>query len=63
MADWITTDEAAKISLYDVQHVRRLIREKKIIAQKKGGQYWVDLKSLLDYLKSVGRPTSPLQSE
>jgi excisionase family DNA binding protein len=53
MADWITTDEAAEISGYNIQHLRALIREQKIKADKKGGQYWVDRQSLSDYLQAM----------
>lgn len=51
MADWISVEEAAELSGYNAEHIRRLIRGKQISAQKKGGQWWVDQKSLLAYLK------------
>jgi excisionase family DNA binding protein len=51
MADWITTEEAVQLSGYNIQHIRKLIRRKQIAAEKKGGQYWVDRHSLLDYIK------------
>lgn len=50
MSDWITTDEAVELSGYNIQYVRELVRDKKIKAQKKGGSYWVDKQSLLDYI-------------
>ena len=53
MADWIDTDEAAKISGYHVNYLRTLLREAKIAAKKKGGAYWIDRQSLLDYIKTA----------
>ena len=53
MADWITTDEAAEISGYHPEHIRRLIREKKINAEKKGGQFWINRQSLLDFIEAA----------
>ena len=40
MADWISVDEAAELSGYNVQHIRRLIRGKQIAATKKGLMWW-----------------------
>ena len=34
--DWITTAEAAQLSGYNEQHIRRLARANKIVAEKKG---------------------------
>ncbi len=53
MADWISVEEAAELSGYNVQHIRRLIRTKQVTAEKKGLMWWVDRKSLLDYLKDA----------
>jgi hypothetical protein len=53
MADWITTDEASEISGYHIVYLRELIRQAKIKAQKKGGAYWVDRLSLLEYMKEA----------
>jgi excisionase family DNA binding protein len=50
MADSITTDEAVTLSGYNLEYIRRLIRNKKIEAEKKGGHYWVSRQSLMDYL-------------
>ena len=44
--DWITTREAAEISGYHVNYIRRLIRRGKIAAEKKGSMWWVDGDSL-----------------
>ncbi len=52
MSDWITTEEAVELSGYNLEYMRRLIRNKKIEAEKKGGQYWVKRASLLEYIES-----------
>lgn len=49
MPDWISVDEAASLTGYNAEHVRRLIRQGQIVAQKKGGQWWVDKTSALAY--------------
>lgn len=53
MTDWISVDEAADLSGYNSEYVRRLIRNEQIQAEKKGWQWWVDKKSLLEYLKTA----------
>ena len=53
MAEWIDTNEAHLISGYSIQHLRLLLREKKIIGQKKAGGYWIDRSSLEAYLASI----------
>ena len=53
MADWITTDEAAELSGYNVEYVRRLIRDGKIAAEKKGGQFWIQRQVLLEYIEAA----------
>ena len=50
MAEWITTDEASQLSGYHVEYLRDLIRNSKIDAQKKGGRWWVDRRSLLTFI-------------
>jgi excisionase family DNA binding protein len=39
---WMTTQEAAEYSGYDIEHVRRLARQGKIGAVKKGRDWWID---------------------
>jgi excisionase family DNA binding protein len=53
MADWITTDEAAEISGYSVAHLRDLLRQKKIKAEKRGGHYWIYRDSILEYIREA----------
>ena len=40
---WMTTEEAAQLSGYDIQYVRRLARRGKIGAVKKGRDWWIDV--------------------
>ena len=53
MADWITTEEAAELSGYHIFYLRRVIRSGKIKAEKKGGSWWIDRSSLLEYSKQA----------
>ena len=53
MADWISIEDAEDLSGYHPEHIRRLMREGKISGEKKGGQWWIDRKSFLDYLKEA----------
>lgn len=51
--DWLTVNEAAKLSGYDPEHIRRLIRDGEIIARKFSIVWMVDRKSLLEYVKKA----------
>ncbi len=53
--DWITTAEASRLTGYNNEHVRRLVRSGKVKARKFGIVWQVDRKSLMDYFKSEGR--------
>jgi hypothetical protein len=48
--DWITTKKAVELSGYNPDHLRELIRDGKIEAQKFGIVWQVSQKSLLEYL-------------
>ncbi|MEK6753469.1 MAG: helix-turn-helix domain-containing protein [Chloroflexota bacterium] len=48
--EWLTVRDAAKLSGYDPEHIRRLVREDKIKARKFSIVWMVDRKSLLAYL-------------
>ena len=48
--DWITTQEAAELSGYHPDHLRRLIRAGEIRARKFSILWLVDRQSLLDYM-------------
>jgi excisionase family DNA binding protein len=50
---WMTTQEAAEYSGYDVQYVRRLARQGKIGAVKKGRDWWIDVEVFTAYLNTM----------
>lgn len=47
--EWITVSEAAELSGYHPEHIRRLIREGKIGARKFGPLWQVSWLSLMEY--------------
>lgn len=49
--DWITTQEAAKLTGYDREYIRRLVRSNKVEARKFGTIWQVSQKSLTSYLQ------------
>jgi len=51
--EWITVNEAAKISGYNEEHITRLIREDKIKAQKFSIVWQVSRASLLAYIEKT----------
>ena len=51
--DWITVSDAAKISGYNAEYLRRLIRNEKIDYRMFGFMYQVNKQSLLKYLKAA----------
>lgn len=53
MPDWITTSEAAQVSGYNIDYLRRLMRQGKITGEKKGLMWWIDLESLRAYVEEV----------
>ena len=55
--EWISVSEAAKISGYHPEHIRRLLREDKISAQKFSIVWQVDRDSLRAYIKSQEKGT------
>jgi len=50
---WLTVSEAAKLSGYDPEHIRRLIREGEIEAHKFSIVWMVSRDSLLEYVKKA----------
>jgi excisionase family DNA binding protein len=52
MEDWLTTYEAVRISGYELDYIRKLIRAKKITGRKWGQSWQVSRTSLLAFLKS-----------
>jgi excisionase family DNA binding protein len=51
--EWLTVNEAAKLSGYDPEHIRRLIRDGEIKARKFSIVWVVNRDSLLNYLKKA----------
>ena len=50
---WITTSEAANISGYHPDYVRKLLKSDKIVGRKWGQTWMVNRESLSAYLKTV----------
>lgn len=70
LADYITTEEAAELSGYHVNYIRRLMRQGKITGRKAGLMWWIERNSLRDYLRAIQelgagkfRPHSSKQSQ
>lgn len=53
LSDWITTQEAASLSGYNPEHIRRLVRQGKIAAEFKGTMFWVSKSSFKKYLEEA----------
>lgn len=51
--EYVSVDEAAEITGYAPDHIRRLLRQKKIRALKKGLMWWIELDSLQEYKKTM----------
>ena len=51
--EWITVAQAAEISGYNAEYLRRLIRNEKIDYRMFGFMYQVNKQSLLEYLKEA----------
>ena len=49
--DWISTEEAAELSGYHPEYIRRLVRRGKIEAARKGAMFWISRASLIAFLK------------
>ncbi len=55
MSDWISVDEAVRLSGYSAEQIRRLVRGRLIVAEKKGAMWWIDRASLSTYLKAANK--------
>jgi excisionase family DNA binding protein len=54
--DWITTKEAAAISGYHINYIRRLIKSGDVKGEKKWGRDWmVSRSSLLAHIRKAGK--------
>jgi len=55
MEDWLTTQQAAELSGYHPDHLRRLIRAGEIRGRKWGQAWQVSRESLLVYLDAAAK--------
>lgn len=55
MEEWLTIYQAADLAKYDPNHLRKLVRAKKIQARKWGYTWQVSRDSLLAYLQESER--------
>ncbi|MBP8056837.1 MAG: helix-turn-helix domain-containing protein [Chloroflexi bacterium] len=55
MEDWITTQDAAELSGYHPDHLRRLIRAGEIRGRKWGSAWQVSRESLLVYMDAAAK--------
>lgn len=53
VSEWITTDEACRLSGYHPERIRELLREGRIGGQKFGPIWQVDRASLFSYLEKI----------
>ena len=51
MEDWLTTYEAARISKYELDYIRKLIRAEKITGRKWGQSWQGSRQSLLRFME------------
>ncbi|HNT23311.1 MAG TPA: helix-turn-helix domain-containing protein [Anaerolineales bacterium] len=54
LGDWLTSKEAAELTGYNIQHIRRLARAGKVKTQKFGDIWMIGRVSLLTYLEEEG---------
>jgi hypothetical protein len=52
MEDWLTTYEAVRLSGYELDYIRKLVRAQKIVGRKWGQSWQVSRSSLLEFLKT-----------
>jgi excisionase family DNA binding protein len=51
--EYVSVEEAAEMSGYSEQYVRRLVRRGKVAATKKGPMYWIEKDSLMAYKREM----------
>ena len=51
MEEWLTTYEAARLSNYELDYIRKLIRAQKIMGRKWGQSWQVSRQSLLKFME------------
>jgi len=52
---WLTTQEAADLSHYNVRYLRQLVNEGQLVAVKRGGLFWFERTSLEAYVTEMQR--------
>lgn len=53
MPEWIDIRQASELSGYNSDYLRRVMRQGKIDAQKRGTMWWIDRDSLREYMATV----------
>lgn len=53
--EWITIKEAAKLTEYSVQYMRRIVRQGRVQARKWANVWMVHKESLLEYQREMQR--------
>jgi excisionase family DNA binding protein len=53
--EWITTQEAAELTGYHVNYIRRLVKWGRIIGTKRGRDWWIDKASTIAYFEEMKR--------
>lgn len=51
--EWLTTEQAAKLSGYHANHLRRLLRDGDINGRKWGQSWQISKQSLIEYLNKA----------
>ncbi|MBT4309133.1 MAG: hypothetical protein HOD49_01855 [Anaerolineae bacterium] len=55
MEDWLTTYQATKLSGYNSEYLRQLIRAEKVIGRKWGPYWQVNRQSLENYITKANK--------
>ncbi len=55
MHGWLTTEDAAHLTGYNLEYIRRLVRTKKVQAKKWGRDWMVSQASLTAYMEKAER--------
>lgn len=51
--EWLTTEEAAALTGYNVRYLRQLVNEGKVTSVKRGGLFWLEKKSIQAYVDEM----------
>ena len=55
LEEWLTTEQAAELSGYHPNHIRRLVRSGEVEARKWGQAWQISRQSLLVYLEAANQ--------